>query len=1258
MEFRILGPLEVRDKGGRAVPLQGPRQRALLAILLLHANERVATDRLIEELWNDGKPPTASNALQVHVSHLRKLIDGVLITEPGGYRLEIDPDGLDARRFDRLVAEARRALVRRQHEEAATQFRDALALWRGPALAEFRAAPFAKAEIARLEELRLGALEDRIDVDLVLERHAELVAELEALVGENPLRERLRGQLMLALYRAGRQADALEEFQRGRRVLVDELGIEPSVGLKAIQAGILRQDSSLERDGWTSGSWEINRTERRSVTALCVAFAATEPERDPECSARASGRAIDEAGRIIESHGGRMLEAGGDRVLAVFGLPRSREDDGLRALRAAVELRDALSEDVGVAFGVETGSVLVRPSTPRQPGIVGDLLGYVPRLAYSANLGEILVGETTRLLTGHALRLRAVRRLRGDRRAWRLLELTPDAPAIPLRDSGPFVGREEELEQLLDAYERTVRESTSHLSTVLGPAGIGKSRLAAEFRLRVAADASVFVGRCLPYGEGITFWPLAEIVEQAAGERAPGALAARLAGDDQAGTIAERIAGALGAGAGIAGSEETFWAVRRFLVGLARKRPVVVLFEDLHWAEPTFLDLIDHIADFARSAPLLLLCLARPELLDRRPAWGGGKVNAASMLLEPLSEDESAALVEQLVEETPLASENRARIVDAAGGNPLFIEELIRVTVDSEDPGQELGRLPPTIQSVLAARLDQLEPEEREVLEAASIVGKEFQPRAVAQLAGRVDAARLSEHFRTLARKDLVRPDAGAVRGDDSFRFRHLLIRDAAYGAIPKDRRADLHQQFGDWLESSAGDRLGELEEIVGFHLEQAFRYRSELVAVDAAALEGAARAARHLAAAARRAHAREDTPAEIILLSRAAELLPAEDRRRLQLLPDLGDALREVGDFARAKSLLDEAEKLASAAGDRGLRAYARVIRLRLDMQTDPRFSVEKISDEVTHNVQILEHAGVDRWLAKAWELRAWIPYLGCRGPEAEEALQRAVEYARRAGDGRQEGRALSLLFAIAVFGPQRVPDGIRRCEEVLGRRAKSQRISASATRALASLKSMNGDAEEARALVARDKALSEELGRPLAAARASVAYGSLELLLGDPEAAEVELRAGYEQLTALGERSALNNVASLLAQALYLQGRDDEASGLTEVAERCAPPEDLSAQVMWRGPRAKIMARRGQGAEADELAQEAVALSRRTDSLNLQGDALMDAAEVLRLNGNPDEAAAHLRKAINAYDRKGNRTAARTARRVLAGLAEPVHA
>jgi predicted ATPase len=746
------------------------------------------------------------------------------------------------------------------------------------------------------------------------------------------------------------------------------------------------------------------------------------------------------------------------------------------------------------------------------------------------------------------------------------------------------------------------------------------------------------------------------VVEQAAGERAPGALARRLGGGEEAGTIAERVSGALGAGGGVAGTEETFWAVRRFLEGLARRRPVVVVFEDVHWAQPLFLDLVEHVSGLAQDVPLLLVCLARPELLDRKPAWGHDQPNALSIVVEPLSEDDSAELVQQLVEEAPFSLQHRSRIVETAGGNPLFIEELVRVTTESPEPDAEIARLPPTIQAVLAARLDQLEPDERVVLEAASVIGKELWLAALAELTPEREQGLLRQRLGALVNKDLLRPDEREGAAAQAFRFRHLLIRDAVYEAIPKVRRAELHRRFADWLERSSVDRLTEVQEILAFHLEEAFRYRTELAEVDAAALELAGRAASHLAAAARRAQAREDPPAEISLLSRAVALLPASDSRRLALLPELGDALREAGDFSQAGFVLEEARELAAASGDEAIAAFASVIELLVRFRTDPELPAAKVSAEAQRAVHILQRRRADRWLAKNWELLALIPYRACRGHEAEQALERVVHHARRAGDPRQESRALSLLFGTAVFGPLRVEDGIRRCENALRRYPTSLGIKASATRALATFASMRGDFEQARLLVAHDKALAAELGRPLSSARASIAYGILELLADEPAAAEAELRAGYDSLSEVGEKGWLSHVAPLLAEALYRQGRDDEALELIEEAKQVVAREDLTAQVYWRSPLSKILARQGRDDEAEQLAEEAIEIARRTDSTNLVGDAYKDAADVYLEGGRVDVASAYLRKAINRYDRKGNRAGARKSRRLLAELATPV--
>ncbi len=408
-----------------------------------------------------------------------------------------------------------------------------------------------------------------------------------------------------------------------------------------------------------------------------------------------------------------------------------------------------------------------------------------------------------------------------------------------------MVGRHKELEMLDHALDRVVTERTSHLFTLLGPAGVGKSRLVWEF-VGPGTEATVLRGRCLSYGEGITYFPLVEIVQEAAGvgrtddlATARSKLATLAEGAEDRDRIVSLVAGLLSWGEPVA-AEDGQWGVRKLLEHLAHERPLVCVFDDIHWAEPNFLELVEHLADWTRDAPLLLLCVARPELLELRPDWGGGKMNATTILLEPLAGDEVSHLVDNLLGRADIPATARARILEAAEGNPLFVEEMLGMLIDDgllrfEDGAwravEDLAHVtvPPTIQLLLAARLDRLDAEERAVIERGAVEGKVFHAGAVTTLTPERLRPQVPTRLLALARKELIRPDRAEFAGEDAFRFRHLLIRDAAYRAMPKEQRADLHQRFAEWLEGAAGERLAEYEEILGYHLEQAYRYRAEL---------------------------------------------------------------------------------------------------------------------------------------------------------------------------------------------------------------------------------------------------------------------------------------------------------------------------------------------------------------------------------------------------------------------------------------------
>ncbi len=575
---------------------------------------------------------------------------------------------------------------------------------------------------------------------------------------------------------------------------------------------------------------------------------------DPEAMRRKMSRYFEELRSALERHGGRVEKFIGDAVMAVFGLPHLHEDDALRAVRATAELREAVRKlGLRVRVGVNTGEVVAGKG---ETLVTGDAVNVAARLEQIAEAEEILIGQGTYRLVREAVRCEAVEplELKGKAQrvsAFRLLHVLPDVPAFTRQLDAPFVGRGRELETLRSVLARAVEERMCQLATIVGAPGIGKSRLARE--LIQGADAQVLVGRCLPYGEGITFWPLVEIVKQL-----PRPAAELVATDENSELIASRITAAVGAGEVGAAAEEISWAFRRLFEALARERPLIVALDDIHWAEPTLLDLLEYLVTFTSEVPILLLCLARPDLFDARPSWSNPRPNATLITLEALSTDDSTILVERLVRERELPEAARAKVVEAAEGNPLFVEQLLAMHAESGN-GELL--IPPTIQALLAARIDRLEPEERAVVERASVEGRMFHRGTVGELLPEPARRRVGTHLMTLVRKEFIRPDRALIPGDDGFRFAHILIRDAAYDSMPKQLRAELHERFAAWLEARLQAGAREYEEILGYHLEQAYGYLEELDSIDAPARELAERAAAKLAGAGRRALARGDMP-------------------------------------------------------------------------------------------------------------------------------------------------------------------------------------------------------------------------------------------------------------------------------------------------------------------------------------------------------------------------------------------------------------
>jgi predicted ATPase/DNA-binding SARP family transcriptional activator/class 3 adenylate cyclase len=1088
--------------------------------------------------------------------------------------------------------------------------------------------------------------------------HFEYALEQNSIMGARPWLAHTEHDYARMLVARDEPAD----WSRAEGLLASAQSTSEELGMTALSARVTALLSEVRARPSpaprTEAAPAAERAGRKTVTTICVGLAparAASKRIDPEALQRVMRGAFADIQAAVERHGGSIETIAGDALVAVFGLPVVHEDDALRAVRAAFEARNALSE-LDCHIGISSGEIVTSGDLDSRPRATGEPLLLASRLGQTAAPGEILADEATLRLARDVV----VAEPAGD--AWRLLRIADDVTGPVGRLASPMVGRERERRRLHDAFEQAVSDRSCQLFTVLGPAGVGKSRLAQEFLGDLGEQARVTRGRCLPYGEGITYWPLREAVRAAVGiedtdtsDEAIAKLVASLGETEGGDLLAGRVAEMIGLEAG-RGVEEGSTAVRELVEAWARAEPLAVVFDDIHWGEPAFLDLIEHVADWARDAPILFVCLARPELLEVRPGWGGGKPNATSVLLGGLSEEESGQLIDNLAGDTALSEAARRRIVEAAEGNPLFIEEMLALVM--EDRGGDREReLPAAINALLAARLDQLGDEARAAIEGASVEGQVFHEGSVAELVPYAVRPSVAEHLQALVRKDLIRPERPEFSGEQAFRFRHLLIREAAYGSIPKGARAQLHERYAAWLERKARDRGGEYDEILGYHLEQASRYLAELGPLDYHAFEVGAHGSRRLASAARRALGLGDARAGANLFGRAAALLPESHENRRQLLSELGAALMEGGDFDSAAGALHEAIEAATKAGDARVEATANLTLLlvRLRSSETEEWS-EEAKAQLEHAIAVFERAGDHVGLAKAYRLLGWAHGTVYSFREVESAVQRGIEHARLAEDPREE-RGNSTTYAMAgLFGPAPVPEAIARCEQVLEVVSGYPSHEGNVISTLGLLEAMGGDFDRARSLARRAREILHTLraGSLLTVVPAFLAR--IELLMGEPEAAERELRVEYELLEKLGERYYLSSVSALLAEALYAQGRLDEAESLTATAEMLAAKDDVEAQILWRCVRAKVLAQKRDVDGAEELAGEAVEIARTTDSQVALGNALVVLSDALQRGGRPPDAAAALEEAMQLYELKGSVVSAAQARARLENLAGSV--
>jgi class 3 adenylate cyclase/tetratricopeptide (TPR) repeat protein len=994
---------------------------------------------------------------------------------------------------------------------------------------------------------------------------------------------------------------------------------------------------------------------------------------DPETLRRVMTRYFDEMRDAVQAHGGVVEKFIGDAVMAVFGIPRLHEDDALRAVRAADEMRSRLQQlngglqrdhgvELTVRTGVNTGEVVSGDVGAGQRLVTGDAVNVAARLEQAAAPGEILLGATTHALVRDAVDATQLDRpleLKGKAEpvsAWRLEGVTPGASGHARRLDSPMVGRERQRRLLDESFDQAVSERVCYLFTVLGSAGVGKSRLVNEFldSERATRTARLVHGRCLSYGEGITFWPVAEAIKGAAGigddEPAAGAVAGvrTLFGDDPEGdALASQVAGLIGLAPAEAPAEEAFRAIRRAFELMAAQEPLVVVFDDIHWAQPAFLDLIEHLADWSRDAPILLICLARQELLEARPAWAGGKRAATTIQLEPLSDDESEALIANLLGSAGLEAEAGRRIAAAAEGNPLFVEEMVEMLIDDGllvrhnahwEPVGDLAEVavPPTIQALLAARLERLDPDERSVMERGAVEGKVFHRGAVLELAPDPVRSGVTSHLMALVRKELVRPDRPTFAGEEAFRFRHLLIRDAAYQAMPKETRGDLHGRFAGWLERVAGDRLPEYEEIVAYHLEQAYRYREELGPIDASSRDLGRRAAGHLSAAATRAESRGDVVATRGLLARASSLLADGDPERLRLQPLLGRAMFESGEIEAAGELLDRAADEAERAGDRSTAAWARVNAMVVGAAIGIT-SVSQVIEQARATAAMFEELGDEGGVASAYGVMGQFQFFGGSCAESAATLEEARRRAEAAGRTAQAFDATWWIAAALFFGPTPASECEANLLAAEARTRGTRSAEAAFHRAYARVLTIQGRFDEARASIRAWEEIERELGRTMRLASIAGHYlGPLEMAAGRYAEAVEAGRTGFEAQSSLGDRGYSATVAGVLAHALLMVGDDAEAERFAREAVGRSADDDLEPKMSGNGAIGVALARQGNVAEGERHARLGVDVARGTDySVNL-AEALVDLAEVLAIGGRRDEALALVDEAITVLERK----------------------
>ena len=994
-----------------------------------------------------------------------------------------------------------------------------------------------------------------------------------------------------------------------------------------------------------------SRAFRKIVTALfCDLVGSTTlgEQHDPEVLRPILDGYFTEMRSAVERHGGSVEKFIGDAVVAIFGLPMAHEDDALRAVRAGMDmqermqtLNDASSIPLAARIGLSTGEVLV-PGDGRP--IIGDAMNTASRIQSGASPGSVLIGEPTWRLVRDAVVAEAVEPLNAKGKAepvpaWRVRKVLP----VAARVETPLVGRDRHLTVLRQALDEAIEDHSCVLVTVLAPPGVGKSRLATAFADTVREGATVLVGQAPSYGEGVTFAPLVELLSQAAGRPAGDAdevataLRQRVSEQPDGAAIGDRLAQVLGVGEALA--SEASWAVRRLLEVIASERPLVVILEDLHWAEPPMLDLADAVVDRVHG-PVLFLCLARPELLEQRPTWAVGKPRAITTTLSPLSsEDARRVAVLLLGEHAPAPIVDR--LCQTAEGNPLYLEQLTAMLSDhgflvdggwvgSDDADIEI---PDTLQMLLASRLDRLEPTPRLLLERAAVEGRRFRMAALRALAPDLVPATIDAAVASLERRGLVQPEDEAA---GRWRFAHALVLEAAYRGLSKELRADLHERLADWMIEEDVDQA-DVDESVARHLERALHLREELGARDERSAALSERAGELFAGAGSRAFAAVDFITSSDLLGRAAALLPERSPRRLDLIPNLGAALADSGRNEEAEVLLTESVEQARAAGSErdALRAAVQLLVNRI-YRSPTEAEIDSAAIEARKAAQAFEALDDEIGLAEAALAISYLEETRGRIAEARLWVSDAFRHALAAGHPREATQAAGDLLGFAIMGPLPFDGFAAEAEALL---SLGEPISGSVGHALLTVAALAaGDDPGFREHEERWREVLDRHGLSWVAATHGLWIASVETSVGKAVAAERRLREAREFLAPIGNVWWLRLVDGFLCEAVRAQDRPPEFLRLADAFVTSVLLTDRGTLVERQLLLARTQLLRGSAADAEATVRHALKLSEATDFVTQHANALLLLADILEVRDLGDDAAVARSEAVAKLRAKGN--------------------